>query len=149
MVLSRLVGCATVSEVNTQLKPDMALAHAWNLTHWADQSTLMRTLDTLTQLNIGQVRTAATTIWRAQSQTWQHDWRRFLWLDVDLSGLPCSPRAEASPKGYFSGKKYITGRQLALVMPCSTVKRYGRMCCLAIDILPAVCNLRCWPLKLP
>jgi hypothetical protein len=67
VVLSRLVNCVTVSEVNTQLKPDMALAHAWNLTHWADQSTLMRTLDTLTQLNIGQVRTAATTIWRAQS----------------------------------------------------------------------------------
>jgi hypothetical protein len=28
-----------------------------------------------------------------------------LWLDYDLSGLPCSERAEASQKGYFSDKK--------------------------------------------
>jgi len=105
VALSMLAGCATVSEVNTQLKPDVALAHAWGLDQFADQSILMRTLDKLTQMNIDQLRTAVTTIWREHSQTLKHDWRGFLWLDFDLSGLPCSPRAEASTKGYFSGKK--------------------------------------------
>ena len=105
IALSILAGCATVSEVNTHLKPDMALARAWDLDQFADQSMLMRTLDKLTQMNIDQLRTAVTSIWRDHSQTLQHDWRGCLWLDFDLSGLPCSARAEASAKGYFSGKK--------------------------------------------
>jgi hypothetical protein len=105
VVLSILAGCATVSEVNTRLKPDKALVHAWGLEQFTDQSMLMRTLDALTQMNIEQLRTAVTTIWRQHSQTLSHDWRGFLWLDFDLSGLPCSPHAEASTKGYFSGKK--------------------------------------------
>jgi hypothetical protein len=33
------------------------------------------------------------------------DWRKYLWLDFDLSGLPCGAQAEASQKGYFSDKK--------------------------------------------
>lgn len=105
IALSMLAGCATVSEVNTHLKPDVALARVWGLDQFADQSMLMRTLDQLTQMNIDQLRTAITSIWHDHSQTMQHDWRGFLWLDFDLSGLPCSPRAEASTKGYFSGKK--------------------------------------------
>jgi hypothetical protein len=105
VALSMLAGCATISEVNTRLKPDVALARAWGLDQFADQSMLMRTLDKLTQMNIDQLRTAVTTIWHDHSQTVQHDWRGFLWLDFDLSGLPCSPHAEASTKGYFSGKK--------------------------------------------
>ncbi|MCP4207478.1 MAG: hypothetical protein GY767_10580 [Shimia sp.] len=103
--LSILAGCATVSEVNTCLKPDVALARVWGLDQFTDQSMLMRTLDKLTQMNIDQLRVAVTTIWRSHSQTLKHDWRGFLWLDFDLTGLPCSPRAEASTKGYFSGKK--------------------------------------------
>jgi hypothetical protein len=105
IALSMLAGCATVSEVNTHLKPDVALARAWHLDQFADQSMLMRTLDQLTQMNIDQLRTAVTAIWHEHSQTMQHDWRGFLWLDFDLSGLPCSSQAEASTKGYFSGKK--------------------------------------------
>jgi len=31
--------------------------------------------------------------------------RQRLTVDFDLSGLPASPRAEGSTKGYFSGKK--------------------------------------------
>jgi hypothetical protein len=103
--LSLLAGCATVSEVNTGLRPDVALARVWGLEQFADQSILMRTLDKLTQMNIDQLRAAVTAIWRQHSQTLNHDRRGFLWLDFDLSGLPCSPRAEASTKGYFSGKK--------------------------------------------
>jgi hypothetical protein len=53
------------------------------------------------------LRTAVTQIWWSQSRIRHHDWRGFLHLDFDLSGLPCSPRAEASQKGYFSGKKTL------------------------------------------
>ena len=103
--LSIVTGCETLSEVNTKLKPEQHLATVWQWERFADQSTLSRTLDALTLTNIDQLRQGTTSIWRAHSQTRRHDWRRFLWLDFDLSGLPCSAQAEASQKGYVSGKK--------------------------------------------
>jgi len=36
-----------------------------------------------------------------------HDWHGFLWLDFDLSGLPCGQQADGSQKGFFSGKKTV------------------------------------------
>ena len=48
---------------------------------------------------------ANQAIWWSESQIRKRDWRKYLWLDFDLSGLPCSAQAEKSIKGYFSGKK--------------------------------------------
>lgn len=103
--LSILAGCEYLSEVNCRLKSERALAQVWQLERFADQSMLSRTLDGLTQTNIDQLRTAETTIWRQHSQTMNHDWRGYLLLDYDLSGLPSGRQAEGSTKGYFSGKK--------------------------------------------
>ena len=105
VVVSILAGCQTLSEVNQKLKPERLLARAGGWSHFVDQSGLSRTLDSLTLMNIEQMRRAETKIWRNHSQTWHHDWRGYSWLDFDLSGLPCAKRAEASQKGYFSGKK--------------------------------------------
>lgn len=103
--LSILAGCEYLVEVNTCLRPDTTLAQVWGLARFADQSVLSRTLDQLTLTNIGQLRGGVTSIWRQHSQVSGHDWRGFLWLDFDLSGLPCGAQAQASTKGYFSGKK--------------------------------------------
>lgn len=103
--LSILSGCEYLSEINTRLKPDQTLAQVWHLSSFTDQSNVSRTLDRLTQMNLEQLRGAVTAIWRSHSRTWAHDWRSYLWLDFDLSGLPCGKQAEASAKGYFSGKK--------------------------------------------
>jgi len=81
------------------------LAAALGLPRLADQSSLSRTLDALTLKNIDELRTSLGHIWQPFSQVRTHDWRRYLWLDFDLSGLPCGPQAEASQKGYFAGKK--------------------------------------------
>lgn len=105
VLVSILAGCETLSEVNPKLKPETGLARLWQWDRFADQSSLSRTLDALTLMNIERMRTATTTIWRAHSQAMCHNWRGFLWLDFDLSGLPCSSQAQASQKGYFSGKK--------------------------------------------
>jgi hypothetical protein len=107
--LSILAGCEYLSEINCRLKSEQALAQVWQLEHFADQSMLSRTLDELTQMNIEQLRTAETTIWQQNSQTKQHDWRGYLLLDYDLSGLPSGKGAEGSTKGYFSGKKTQPG----------------------------------------
>ena len=105
VLFSILAGCEYLFEVNIKLKPEVALAQVCHLDHFSDQSTLSRTLDALTQMNIEQLRAAVTTIWQQDSQTLAHDWRGFLWLDYDLSGLPCGKQAQEGTKGFFSGKK--------------------------------------------
>jgi hypothetical protein len=109
VLVSILAGCETLTAFNTRLEGETGLAAIWGWERFADQSTLSRTLDALTLMNIEQLRTATTAIWRSLSRSRRHDWRGYLLLDFDLSGLPCSPRAEASQKGYFSGKKTSPG----------------------------------------
>ena len=107
VVVSILAGCQTLFEVNQKLKSERWLAQAGGWSRFVDQSGLSRVLDALTLMNIEQLRQAETQIWRSYSQIPSHDWRGYLWLDFDLSGLPCGKRAEASQKGYFSGKKTV------------------------------------------
>lgn len=102
--VSILAGCETISEVNTKLKGD-PLAQAGGWEQFANQSTLSLALDSLTLMNIEQLRTATGHIWQKYGATIVHDWRGFLWLDYDLSGLPCGRQAEGGTKGYFSEKK--------------------------------------------
>jgi hypothetical protein len=109
VLLSMLAGCATLSEVNNRLKPEIGLAKVWDWERFADQSALSRTLDALSLKQIEQLRQSTTAIWRAHSQVKVHDRRGYLWLDFDLSGLPCSARAEESQRGYFSDKKTPPG----------------------------------------
>ena len=113
VLVSILAGCDTISEVNTQLKGD-SLAQSGGWVRFADQSTLSLALDSLTLMNIEQLRGVSHQIWRKYGATAKHDWRGFLWLDYDLSGLPCGKRAEGSKKGYFSEKK----RYRTAISPC-------------------------------
>ena len=113
VLVSILAGCDTISEVNTQLKGD-PIARAGGWMRFADQSTLSLALDALTLMNIDQLRAATCQIWRTYGATIAHDWRGFLWLDYDLSGLPCGKQAEGSQKGYFSEKK----RYWTTISPC-------------------------------
>ncbi len=103
--LSILAGCEYLSEVNCRLNSEHALAQIWQLERFTDQSMLSRTLDGLSQMNIEQLRAAETAIWQESGQAMRHDWRGYLLLDYDLSGLPSGKRGEGSSKGYFSGKK--------------------------------------------
>ena len=113
VLVSILAGCDTISEVNTKLKGD-SLAQAGGWVRFADQSTLSLALDSLTLMNIDQLRAATRQIWQTYGATTAHDWRGFLWLDYDLSGLPCGRQAEGGKKGYFSEKK----RYRTTISPC-------------------------------
>lgn len=105
VLLSILAGCETLSEVNPTLKQEKSLATGWGWDHFADQSSLSRTLDELTQKNIESLRASIGGITQGIGPVATRDWRKFLWLDFDLSGLPCGPTAQESLKGYFSDKK--------------------------------------------
>jgi len=103
--LSILAGCKTLSEVNTRLESETTVASIWGWERFADQSCLSRTLDLLTLKHLAQLRQATTQIWRTHSQVPAHNWRGYLWIDYDLSSLPCGPQAEKSQMGYANGKK--------------------------------------------
>lgn len=105
LLLSIFAGCEYISMVNTKLRPERKLAQVKRISRFADQSTLSRGLDDLTQMNLHQLETAVGQISSQCSQTRQHDWRAFLQLDFDLSALPCGQQAEGGKKGYASGKK--------------------------------------------
>lgn len=138
VLFSVLAGCETLSEVNVQLKPEVNLARLWQWDRFADQSCLSRTLDALTLKQIDQVRGATAHIWRSHSLAVQHDWRGYLWLDFDLSGLPCGRQAEESQKGYFSGKKTSPDASWHVSAPFDTVKPSGPICTQATNILSIV-----------
>ena len=104
-LVSILAGCEYISMVNTKLRPEGKLAQVKRIEGFADQSTLSRGLDDLTQMNLGQLAAAVRQISDRCSQTSHHDWRAFLELDFDLSALSCGGQAEGGQKGYASGKK--------------------------------------------
>lgn len=105
VLLSILSGCVTLNEVNSKLRSEVRLAQIWSMKRIADQSTLSRTLDELSLKQIEELREAVTQIWRETGRAARHNWRGYLWLDYDLSALPCGKQAEASQKGFASGKK--------------------------------------------
>ncbi len=105
VVLSILTGCRTISEAKTKLRPERKLAQVKRIDSFADQSTLSRRLDQLSQMNLSDLERIVRQISQRCSRSRQHDWRGFLELDFDLSGLPCGKQAEKSGKGHFSGKK--------------------------------------------
>lgn len=105
ILLSILTGCEYLSVVDTKLGPEQSLAQLYRNEQFAHHSTLSRSLDRLTLTNLDQLSQAVRQISHRCSRTLRHDWRGYLLLDFDLSGLPAGPQAQKSRKGYFSGKK--------------------------------------------
>jgi hypothetical protein len=105
VILSILADCEYISMVNTKLRPERKLAQVNRIGSFADQSTLSRGLNELTQMNLSQLEAAVEQISVGCSRTRQHDWRKFLELDFDLSPLPSGKQAEEATKGFASGKK--------------------------------------------
>ena len=73
VLTSILSGCDTISEVNTKLRGDIPLAKAGGWECFGDQSTLSLALDSLSQMNIEQLRDATTQIEQRYGQAPRHD----------------------------------------------------------------------------
>jgi hypothetical protein len=73
---------------------------------------------------VRQLREAIESIQRRHCAVFSHDFEsEMLVLEVDLTGLKASKKAELSTKGYFSGSRNTTGRQLLRV----SAPRYGEV----------------------
>src|SRR6266699_5851086 len=115
--ISLLAGAHGMGEINTQLRSDLALQHAFGRQACAEQSVVQETLDASTQENVRQMPHALDLIYRQHSRGYRHDYRAgFHLLDVDMSGLPCGPKAAFATKGYFAGQYHRRGRQVGRVL---------------------------------
>lgn len=109
LILSILAGCEYVSMVNTKLRPERKMGQLYRIKGFVEQSTLSKAINGLTQMNLAELEQAVRQISDCCSRTRHHDWRAFLLLDFDLSGLLCGKQAQGGSKGFFSGKKTPLG----------------------------------------
>jgi len=92
-----LAGAKAVSHTATTVRVDPALIAAFGLPGCAEQSVLAQTLNAATEQDVADLRAALGEIFGIYGQARRHPFKReFLVLDVDLSPLPASQRAEGS-----------------------------------------------------
>jgi hypothetical protein len=109
VLVSILAGCRAIFQVNTRIRPDIALARAWGRECFAEQSTLSRTLDAFGEEQVIQLRQGSEALFQRESRTLRYDFvQDWLWLDIDLTPLPASKHAEGSTKGKIGGEKTDT-----------------------------------------
>src|SRR5919199_4670274 len=112
-----LAGAHGLVEVNTRLRSDPALQGAFGRTACAEQSVIQDTLDACDATTVQQMEQALTTIFQQQSQASHHDYTQQVQImDVDITGLPCGPKAAFATKGYFAKQRNRRGRQLGRVL---------------------------------
>jgi hypothetical protein len=92
--ISLLAGAHGLVEINTRLRADPALQAAFGRTACAEQSVVQETLSACTAENVGQLQRAMDVIYQQHSQGFHHNYEaNYLLLDVDMSGMPCGPKA--------------------------------------------------------
>jgi hypothetical protein len=122
--ISILAGAHGLVEINTRLRADVSLQRAFGRSRCAEQSVVQDTLNASTAENVKQMEQAIDTMYRQQSQGYAHDYQASLQvLDVDMSGLPCGPKAGFATTGYFAKQRNRRGRQLGRVL----ASRYGEI----------------------
>ncbi len=118
--ISMLAGAHGLVEINTRLRADAALQCAFGRRRCAEQSVVQDTLNACTAENVQQMEQALDAVYRQHSQAYQHDYQAsFQVLDVDMSGLPCGPKAAFATRGYFAKQRSRRGRQLGRVLATS------------------------------
>ena len=123
-VLGMLVGAETVSALNTAVRPDVALLRAFGYTRCADQSVIQQTLDAATVATVSELEQVLERLWsthtRSQTPCVSAEAGEAMCVDIDMSALPASKRAEGSEKGYVAKQKNRYTRQLARVLLSAT-----------------------------
>jgi hypothetical protein len=112
-----LAGAHGLVEINTLLRSDPALQHAFGRSSCADQSVVQQTLSAATADNVSQMQAACRQIYREHSLGYQHDYQaRCQVLDADMTGNPCGKKAEFASKGYFAKERNRRGRQIGRIL---------------------------------
>jgi hypothetical protein len=116
-LINILAGGVGVVEVNTRVRPDLVVQHAFGRQDCADQSTISDTLNACRAEQVDQLRQALTVIFRKHSRTCQHDYdQQWQLLEADMTGMPAGRQGEGVTKGYFAKVRNRRGRQLGRVL---------------------------------
>src|SRR5919202_967674 len=111
-----LAGAKAIAHTGTTLRIDPALQRAFGLPGCADQSVLAETLNAATDQDVAALRTAVEELFRQHSQACRHEFaQELLVLDIALSPLPASRKAEGAERCYMGRCRSRTGRKLVRV----------------------------------
>src|SRR3989440_1881821 len=122
--IAMLAGAIGMVEINPRLRADPALQVAFGRSACAEQSVVQQTLDACTDENVIQMQEALDQIYREHSRGYRHEYPSlYQILDIDMSGMPCGPKAALATKGYFAKQRNRRGRQLGRVL----ASRYGEV----------------------
>lgn len=116
-LMNILAGGQGTVEINTRVKPDVALQQAFGRQGCAEQSTVSDTFSACTEENVLQMRKALQQIYRQQGQGYRHRYlRAYQLLDVDLTGMPGGRQGEGVTKAVMADRRKKRGRQLGRVV---------------------------------
>jgi hypothetical protein len=116
LFVALLAGAKAVVQTGTTLRVDPALCWAFGLPGCAEQSVIADTLDAATMDDVAALQEAVAAVFARYSQARHHDdAQEVLVVDIDLSPLPASARAEGSTRGYMGRHRSKTGRKLVRV----------------------------------
>ena len=111
MLTSILAGNQSLAQINTRIRPDRPLAAAWDRACFAEQSSVARTLDGLTEEQVEQLQQGSQALFRQHARTMQHNFEQhWLVIDIDPTHLPAARSAPGSHTHYVNGKKNQSGR---------------------------------------
>jgi hypothetical protein len=106
-------GGTAMNQLETIIRPDKAVQLSFGRKYCAHSSETQRLLTACTAETVSHLKAANRQLYQQHGQALHHDFsERFLVLDLDLTGLVTSQRAEGSTKGYFAKKPGARGRQL-------------------------------------
>jgi hypothetical protein len=115
-LVSILAGNRALYQINTTIRPDLALAQAWGQAQFAEQSTIADLLDNAGEAQVEQLQAGSAAWFQQHSRTLRHDFGSgWLLLDYDATALLISKHAQGSERGYFSGQRNAYGRQLVRI----------------------------------
>ena len=115
-----LAGGTAMSQMETLIRPDKALQLSFGRSQYAHSSLIQDMLDRCTPETVLKLQQKNGNLYYQHGKALQHDFsNQLLILDIDLTGLLASKRAEASTKGYFAHHPGAYGRQLCRVIATS------------------------------
>jgi len=116
-LINMLAGGHGVGEVNTRVRPDVAVQRAFGRTGCAEQSTISLTFNACGEENVKQMRAAVAEIVRTHGRCGHHNYAQAdLVLDIDFTGLVAGRTGEGVTRGYFAHQRNRRGRQLGRVL---------------------------------
>ena len=117
-------GSETVFDINQTIRPNEPLLAAFGYEKCADQSVIQQTINSATEENVNQLEQSVLKIFEENNQImlllFSEEKEPNITIDIDLSALPASKKAQGSKKGYVAKKKNQYTRQLARVLVPST-----------------------------